>query len=181
MQPLTAVACHDELHGGEELQDLAVFLVADILSDGIGDTDGVFLQLQYAQCDAVDIDHEVGAAVPGIFNIPSHRDLLGNGEVVALRMLPVDIIDLSAEVRVLLMRLGGVAQVVVDGFVDLVQVGIVGTDGVVGQLAVSFLGLLQRAVLRPVDQKLHQVAMAHVIVLLLLQVTDIPVAMYVVE
>jgi len=79
---------------------------------------GWFLgQLQHAKGDAVHVEHDVRAL--GI--LAADGDLFGNGEVVGLRVLPVDEPDGLELLAGAFLHLHTVAQQLVDGLVGVVQ------------------------------------------------------------
>ena len=65
-QPLGVVARHDELHGREEGLDEDLLLVVEVLADALGHRDRGALQLQHAERDAVDVEHDVRALAVGL-------------------------------------------------------------------------------------------------------------------
>ena len=116
-QALGVVARHHQLNGGEEGPDELLLLVVEVLPDALGHRHGGALQLQHAQRDAVDVEHDVRAL--GV--LADDRHLLGDGEVVVLGVLPVDQPDrigLLADVR---LHLHAVAQQAVDLAVGVVE------------------------------------------------------------
>ena len=94
-------------------------LVADVLPDALDDRDRRALQLQHAERDAVDVEHDVGAL--GVADL-SDRDLLGDREVVLLRVLPVDEPDGLGLLAGTRLDLDAVAQQSIDVLVGLVEV-----------------------------------------------------------
>ena len=162
------------------MEDLAVLLVAYVLAYGIGHADAVLLQLQHAEGNAVDVDHEVGPPVLHVVDVAAHRHLLGHAEVVALGVLPVDVAGLPAERAVLLMHLRGIAQVVVNGLVLVVEVLHVGAHRVGLQFVDGLLGLLHCAML-PANEKFLQLILQDVAVLLFLEVAQVLIAVHIVE
>ena len=85
-EALDVVTSHDELHGRKERADELGLLVADGLADALGHCDARALQLQRHQGDAVDVQDDIRTL--GV--LAEHRHFLGHGEVVGLRVLPVD-------------------------------------------------------------------------------------------
>ena len=76
----------DNLHGGKKPGIELRLLVGTKLADTIADGDAAVLQLDHADGNAVDVEHKVGAALQPAFQ----RYFLDDGEVVLLRLLPVD-------------------------------------------------------------------------------------------
>lgn len=81
-QTLDVIAREQELDGCEERANEVLLLVADVLADAFADADPGTLQLNDAQSDAVDVEHDVGPL--GV--LASDRDLLGDHEMVGLRV-----------------------------------------------------------------------------------------------
>ena len=81
LQPLRIVAGEDELHGAEEPCVEFRLLVGKVLPDAVADADAAVLQLQHADGDAVDIEHQVGPPLMAALE----RHFLGDGEVVLSR------------------------------------------------------------------------------------------------
>ena len=88
-EPFDVVAREQELHGGEERTDEVVPLVADVLPDPAGGTHRRTLQLNDPECNAVDVEHQIGTL--GVHT--PDRDLLGHHELVLRRLRPVDPVD----------------------------------------------------------------------------------------
>ena len=117
LQALGIVAGEDELHGAEEpLVELGL-LVGKVLPDAVADGDAAVLQLQHADGDAVDIEHEVRPPLV----VALERHLLGDGKVVLLRLIPVDEVDGFRDLARLDLHRHAVAQQVVDGLVVAVE------------------------------------------------------------
>ena len=55
-----------------------------VLPDAVADGDAAVLQLDHADGDAVDVEHEVGPPLV----VAAQRHFLGDGEVVLLRLAP---------------------------------------------------------------------------------------------
>ena len=89
LQALRVVAGEDELHGAEKPRMEHRRLVRQALPDAIADGDAAVLQLQHADGDAVDVEHEVRASLV----VAGERHFLGDGEVVLLWFCPVDEVD----------------------------------------------------------------------------------------
>jgi hypothetical protein len=85
-QALRIAAGEDQLDGGEKpLVELGA-LVGDQLADAVADAHPAVLQLDHADGDPVDVEHQIGPAlVPAL-----QGHLLGDGEVVVGGVLPVD-------------------------------------------------------------------------------------------
>jgi len=136
-QPFGVVAGHDELDGGEEVADEGALLVAQVLADALADRHGGPLELQHAQRNAVDVERQVGP----LARLALDRDLLGHGEVVAFRVLPIHQPDGLRGLAGLL-DLDPVAQQLVDRAVGVVEAAPFAQRG-------GLLQLVQRAVNRP--------------------------------
>ena len=89
-QALALVSGNKQLLGSEKVGDELVALVGDELANAVADADHRPLELDHAQCDAIDVEHDVGPLDVGT---AAHRDLLGEGEVVKPVVLPVDVVD----------------------------------------------------------------------------------------
>ena len=59
LQALGIIACKDELHGAEEPFVELRLLVGQVLADAVTDGHAAVLQLQHADGDAVDIEHDI--------------------------------------------------------------------------------------------------------------------------
>ena len=117
LQPLGVVAGEDELHGAEEPLVELRLLVGEALPDAVADGDAAVLQFQHADGDAVDIEHDVGPPLM----VALERDFLGDGEVVLLRLVPVDEVDGLGDLARLDLHRHAVAQQAVDGLVVAVE------------------------------------------------------------
>ena len=85
-QPLGFVSRHHELHGRKERPGELGLLAVEVLANALGDRHRGALQLQHAESDAVDVEHEVRT-----LGVPAgDRHLFGNGEIVVAGILPVD-------------------------------------------------------------------------------------------
>jgi hypothetical protein len=120
-QPLAVVAGHQPLHRGKEGLDELLLLVVEVLTNALGHRHGGALQFQYAERDAVHVQHHIRALGAGLGIGPLDRHLLGNGEVVVCRMLPVDEPDGDGILPRLRPHLHAVAQHVVHGAVAVVE------------------------------------------------------------
>ena len=120
-QAFGVVARHDELHRGEEGLDEFLLLVVEVLADALGHRDGRALQLQHAERDAVDVEHHVRPLRVGLGVGARDGDLLGDGEMVLLRVLPVDQPDGLRVLADVGLHLHAVAQQVVDRPVAVVE------------------------------------------------------------
>ena len=92
-------------------------LVGKVLADAVADGDAAVLQFQHADGDAVDVEHEVGPPLV----VAVQGDFLGNGEVVLLRLLPVDEVDGLRDLARLDLHGHAVAQQAVNGLVVAVE------------------------------------------------------------
>ena len=88
-QPFGIVTGKNELHRGKERRDKLRLLVDDALANAVTNGNAAVLQLQHPDGDAVHIQHNVRA----LFVVAVDRHLLGNGEVILLRLVPVDEFD----------------------------------------------------------------------------------------
>ena len=88
-QSLGVIACQDELDGTEEAHVEDWLLIGDQLANAVGDLYGAALELDHGHGDAVDVEDDVGPAFVAAFKC----DLLGQGEVVLLGVIPVDQLD----------------------------------------------------------------------------------------
>ena len=140
MQPLGVVAREDELHRAEEPGVELRLLVRKVLPDAVADGDAAVLQLDHADGDAVDVKHEVGPPLV----VAAQRHLLRDGEVVLLRLLPVDELDGLGDLAGLDLHRHAVAQQAVDLLVVVVEAA-VGIARLGAQLVEGF-GDLRRAV-----------------------------------
>ena len=88
-QPFGVIAGQQELNRCVERANKFFFLAVEVLPNALGHRHCRSLQLQHAQGDAIDVEHEVGPS--GVF--PGNANLLGDGKVVVARVRPVDQID----------------------------------------------------------------------------------------
>ena len=100
------------------------------LADAFGHRDGGAFQLDHGEGDAVDVEHEVGALGVGARVVRLDGDFLGDAEVVALGVFPVDQPDIAGLLARVGAHLDAVAQQLVHGAVAVVQA----LDAVVGGL-----------------------------------------------
>ena len=123
-QALGVVTGKDKLVGSKE--PLVEFgpLVGDILADAFADGDGAAFEFEDGDGDAVDVEDDIRAA----FVLAAQGDFFGDGEVVALRCLPVDEVDGVGDLAGDGFDGDAVVQEVVDGLV----VGVEATAVVVG-------------------------------------------------
>ena len=101
--------------------DEDLLLVFQILADALGHRDGGTLQLQHAERDAVDVEHKVGAFGVGIIAGCRNGNFLGDGEMIILRMLPINEPDIHRILTHARLHLHGVAQHVIHGAVPVVE------------------------------------------------------------
>ena len=88
---------HHDLRKLVELWNVLLLLVADILFHGLLHADLWGLTLDHCEGDAVDEQHNIWAGVVKL--VPAvHRKFLGHMEKVILRVLPVDVFQVEAEV-----------------------------------------------------------------------------------
>ena len=116
-QPLGVVARHHELHRGKKRLDERLLLVVEILADTLGHRYRRTLQLQHAQGEAVDVEHEVGPL--GI--LLGNRHLLGEGEVVVVGSRPVDQPDSHVLLACVRLHLHAVAEQAIDLTIGVVE------------------------------------------------------------
>ena len=120
-QALGVVARHDQLHRGEEGLDEDLLLVVQVLADALGHRNGGALQFQHAKRDAVDVEHHVRPLGVGLGVCACDGDLLGDGEVVLLRVLPVDQPDGLRVFAHIGLHLHAIAEQVIDRPVAVVE------------------------------------------------------------
>jgi hypothetical protein len=117
LQPLRVVAGKQDLDGGEEPLVECLLLVGEQLPNTVADAHAAVLQLHDADGDAVEVEHQVGPPlVPAL-----ERHLLGDGEVVLLRLRPVDEVNGLRDPAGLGLHRHAVAQQAVDGLVVAVE------------------------------------------------------------
>ena len=63
-----------------------MLLVGEVLADSITDAHPTALELDHANCNAIDVKHQIR---PPLF-WPFQRDLFSNGEVIRFRVMPID-------------------------------------------------------------------------------------------
>ena len=85
-QALRIAAREDQLHRAEEALVEDLFLVGDELAHAVGHFHRAALQFDHADGDAVQVKHQIRPALVAALE----RHLFGQGEVVLLRVLPVD-------------------------------------------------------------------------------------------
>ena len=85
-QALGVVAGQRQLHGREERADEVGLLVTEGLADAVLHERRRALQLVRDERDAIDVDDDIRA----LRVLPGNRDLLNDGEVVVVRVLPVN-------------------------------------------------------------------------------------------
>src|SRR5262249_13219420 len=88
-QPLRIIASEDDLHGVEKPLIELGLLIGEQLPDAIANGNAAALKFNHSHCYAVDVEHEVGTA----FITASQGDFLRNGEVILLRLFPIDKLD----------------------------------------------------------------------------------------
>ena len=84
-QPLRIAPCQHQLHGAEEALVEDLFLVGDELAHAVGHLHRAALELDHRDGDAVEVEHDVRPPLVAALE----RHLLGEREVVLLRVLPV--------------------------------------------------------------------------------------------
>ena len=92
-------------------------LIREVLTNAVADAHAAVLQLQNGDRDAIHIQHDVG---PPLL-VTLERHLLGNSEIVLLRLLPVDEVDGFRHLARLGLHGHAVAQQVVDSVVVAVE------------------------------------------------------------
>ncbi|MNR10061.1 hypothetical protein D3C85_1262920 [compost metagenome] len=120
-QALGIVAGHHELHGGEERLDKLGLLVIQVLPDALVHSHLGALEFQHAEGNAIHIEHDIRALGIGLGISTLDGDFLGNGEVVVLRMLPVDQPDGLGVFPNFRLDLHPVAQQLVHRLVTIIQ------------------------------------------------------------
>jgi hypothetical protein len=120
-QAFRVVAGHQQLHGGEEGLNEVLLLVFQILPDTPRHRDRRALELQQPERDAVDVEDDVRALGERLGTGARHRHFLGDGEVVPLRLLPVDEPDGLRVLADLGLHLHAVAQQLVHVAVAVVE------------------------------------------------------------
>ena len=145
-QALAIVTSHHVLHGGEERLDKFSLLVIQVLPDTLVHRHFGTLQLQHAQRNTIHIEHDIRALGVGLSISALDGDFLGNREVVALRMLPVDQPHRLGVLTHLGLDLHSIAQQFVHRLVTVIQplAGIVGDpvkleDGAADQIVFNAL------------------------------------------
>ena len=123
-QAFGLVARHQQLQRGEEGLDEFRFLVVEVLADAFSRGDGRALQFNHAEGDAVDIEHHIGAFVVHA----RYGDFLGDGEVVVLRIFPIDQPDRLGLLAGCRRRFHAIAEQAVDFAVGVVE-GLGAADG----------------------------------------------------
>ena len=120
-QSFGVVAGHDPLHGREEVPDEDLLLVVEVLPDALGHRHGGALDLQHAERDAVDVEHDIRALAECLRIGRRNGDFLGDGEVIVLRVLPVDKPDGLCVLAHAGLHLHAVAQQFIDGAIAVVE------------------------------------------------------------
>src|SRR5690348_3483233 len=85
-QPLRVAAGEDKLHGAKERLVEDLFLICDELPDAVSDLHRAAFQLDYADRESVEIEHDVWPSFVATFQ--SH--FFGEREVVLVQVLPID-------------------------------------------------------------------------------------------
>ena len=138
-QPFGVVPGENELHGQKNQALNSGCLIGKALADAVADADAAVLQFDYADGDAVDIEHQIGPPLM----IALERHLLGDGEVVLLRLLPVDQLDGLCGLAGIGLYLHAIAQQSVDGLVIGIEIAAI-VVGLSAQLVESRADLLRR-------------------------------------
>ncbi|MNP03149.1 hypothetical protein D3C76_950240 [compost metagenome] len=120
-QALGIVAGHHELHGGEERLDKLGLLVIQVLPDALVHSHLGALEFQHAEGNAIHIEHDIRALGIDLGISTFDGNFLGNGEVVVLRMLPVDQPDGLGVFPNFRLDLHPVAQQLVHRLVTIIQ------------------------------------------------------------
>jgi hypothetical protein len=108
-QALGVAARDQHLNRGEEMLDEDLLLVFQILADALGHRDGGTLQLQHAERDAVNVKHQVRAFRVGIIAGCRNSNFLGDGEMIILRILPINEPDIHGILAYARLHLHGVS------------------------------------------------------------------------
>lgn len=101
--------------------DEDLLLVVEVLADALGYGNRRAFQLQHTERNAVDVEHYVRALGVGLGIAARDGHFLCDGEVVPLRVLPVDEPNVLSIVARTGLYLHGVAQHVVHGAVTVVE------------------------------------------------------------
>jgi hypothetical protein len=117
LQPLGIVAGKDELHRREEPGIKRRLLVREALPDAVADGDAAVLEFQHADGDAVYVKNNIGAPLM----VTLERYLLGDGEVVALGVAPVNEVDRLGDPARLDLRGHPVAQEAVNSLIVTIE------------------------------------------------------------
>ena len=120
-QPLGVIARHHPLHRGEEGLDEFFLLIIEVLANALGHRDRGAFQLQHAERNPVHIQHHIRTLGVGIGIGGQHRDFLSDGEVVLLRVLPVDQPNGLGILPDASLHLYAIAQQFIDSLVAVVQ------------------------------------------------------------
>lgn len=121
LQALRNAAGEDDLDGGEEPGVELLLGVGEQLPDAVTDGHPTVLQLQHTDGDAVHVDHAVRPPLASAPISGLERHILGDGEVVVLRLAPVDEVDGLRDLARLDLHRHAVAQQVTDRLVVPVE------------------------------------------------------------
>ena len=125
-QPFGVVAGKDELHRREEPGVELRLLVRKILADAVADANPAVLQLDYADGDAIDVEHQIGPPLQiALMQVALERHLFGDGEVVLLRLLPIHELHGLGGLGGIGLYRHAVAQQLVDGLVVGIEIAAV--------------------------------------------------------
>ncbi len=119
-QAFGIVAGEHELDRAEEPLVEFGLLVGEALPDAVADADAAVLQLDHADGDAVDVQHQIGPALVAALQ----RDFFGDGEVVFSGLLPVDQVDRLGRLAGFDFDRHAVPQQVVDRVVVVVEAAV---------------------------------------------------------
>ena len=88
-QAFGIVPGEDDLHRAKEPLVELPLLIGEQLPDAVADGDVAVLEFDDRHRDAVDVEHEVGSPLV----VAAQGHFLGNGEIVLLRLCPIDELD----------------------------------------------------------------------------------------
>jgi hypothetical protein len=116
-QSLGVIPGNDELHGTEEPFVKLGPLVGAVLADTVANRHGAAFQFQHRHGNAMHVQHKIRPPLA----ITAQGNFLGNGEVVLLRLLPVDHVDGFRNRARFALHRHAVAQQLVDFFVIAIE------------------------------------------------------------
>ena len=175
LEPFRFIARHQELRRGKKRRYLPRLLVAVVLANPLCHAHIRLLEFDYAKGNAVNPDYDIWTAMSVCRDLPPYSHLLGYGEVVFERVLPIDEINLFHR----LARLGGdrhrVSERRIHFFIYAIQVGLARTCHALRQLGDCTVGVCGLEFLLA-DQKLLKRLFVEASVLALRQIAKILIA-----